>query len=98
MPYNGTNPNSIVILDNASIHHVEGVVDMIHNAGLLVYFLPPYSPDYAPIEECFSKVKGKMRTMEQQAEITDIETIALAAFTTITPSDCKNWIGLSGIY
>lgn len=98
MPYNGVNPNSIVILDNASIHHVEGVVEMIGEVGALVYFLPPYSPDFAPIEECFSKVKNTMRAMEQEAQVTDIETIALAAFTAITPEDCKNWIGISGIY
>jgi len=98
MPYNGVNPNCIVILDNASIHHVEGVIEMIGEDGALVYFLPPYSPDFAPIEECFSKVKTTMRAMEQEAQVTDIETIALAAFTAITPEDCKNWIGISGIY
>ena len=98
MPYDGVNPNSIVILDNASIHHVDGVVEMIGEVGALVYFLPPYSPDFAPIEECFSKVKNTMRAMEQEAQVTDIETIALAAFTAITPEDCKNWIGISGIY
>ena len=54
MPFDGINSNSIVILDNASIHHVDGVVDMISEVGALVHFLPPYSPDLAPIEECFA--------------------------------------------
>ncbi len=49
MPFDGNNPNSVVILDNCSIHHVDGVVDMIHKVGALVHFLPPYSPDYNPI-------------------------------------------------
>ena len=98
MPFDGVNSNSIVVMDNASIHHVEGVVNMISEIGALVYFLPPYSPDYAPIEECFAKVKNAMRTMEQEAQVMDIETIALLAFSTITPEDCKNWIGISGIY
>ncbi len=54
MPFDGKNPHSVVILDNCSIHHVEGIVEMIHEVGALVHFLPPYSPDYNPIEEAFS--------------------------------------------
>lgn len=98
MPFDGINSNSIVILDNASIHHVDGVVDMISEVGALVHFLPPYSPDFAPIEECFSKVKALMRSMEMEAQSTDIETVSLAAFSAITEEDCRNWIGISGIY
>ena len=48
-PFNGANANSIIIMDNATIYHVDGVVELL---GILVYFLPPYSPD--PIE-LFSK-------------------------------------------
>ena len=57
MPFNGTNPNSVVILDNCSIHHLDDVVDLIHSVGAHVIFLPPYSPDLMPIEQCFNKVK-----------------------------------------
>lgn len=84
-------------MDNASIHHVDGVVDLIADVGALIHFLPPYSPDYSPIEECFAKVKSLMRAMEMEAQVTDdIETLALAAFSGITEEDCKNWI--SGMY
>ena len=48
-PFNGSNLQSIV--DNASIHSVEGIVEMIQQVGAIVIFLPPYSPDYNPIEE-----------------------------------------------
>ena len=41
--FDGHSPRSIVILDNASIYHVAGAVDMIQNAGALAYFLPPYT-------------------------------------------------------
>ena len=58
MLFNGVNPHSIVILDNASIHHVQGIVEMINEVGALVLFLPPYSPDFNPIEEAFSKLKA----------------------------------------
>ena len=98
MPFDGVNSNSIVILDNAAIHHVQGVIDMISEVGALVHFLPPYSPDYAPIEECFAKVKTVMRRMELLGQNHDIETVLLSAFTSITKEDCQGWIGISGIY
>ncbi len=52
-PFNWiNNPHSVVIVDNASIHHVGGVVDLIENqAGAWLLFLPPYSPDLNPAEE-----------------------------------------------
>ena len=55
MPLNGTSPNSVVILDNCSIHHLDDVVDLIHNVGAHVIFLPPIY--LMPIEQCFNKVK-----------------------------------------
>ena len=64
MPFDGTNPNSVVLLDNCSVHHVEGVVDTIQEMGTIVHFLPPYSPDLTPIELLFSKVKGLIQAME----------------------------------
>ena len=46
MPFNGVNPRSIVVMDNASIHHTEAVIDLIENkAQAKLIFLPPYSPD-----------------------------------------------------
>ena len=57
-------PRSIVILDNASIHHVDGAVDMIQHAGTLAYFLLPYSPDLNAIEPTFSKVKSVLKANE----------------------------------
>ena len=41
MPFNGTNPNSVLIVNNCSIHHMAEVKDMLHQAGILVSFLPP---------------------------------------------------------
>ena len=53
MPYNGENPNSIVLLDNCSVHHANGVVDTMQDVGAIVHFLPPYSPDMSAIELLF---------------------------------------------
>ena len=98
-PYNGRNPHSVVVLDNASVHHVNEAVKAIEDTGAMVHFLPPYSPDLNPIEETFSKVKSTMQSLEQMmTEVDDIETIALTAFTMISKEDCKNWISKSTIY
>ena len=61
LPFNGVNPRSVVILDNASVHHVPHAVTLIQSVGALVHFLPPYSPDLNPIEEFFSKVKAVLK-------------------------------------
>jgi len=64
MTFDGVNPHSILIMDNCSIHHVDGIVQMVHEVGALIHFLPPYSPDYNPIEEAFSKVKANLRATD----------------------------------
>ena len=64
-PFNWVNECSVVIMDNASIHHVQSIVDLIENqAGARLLFLPPYSPDLNPTEEVFSKIKGIMTSLK----------------------------------
>ena len=55
-PFDGKNPGSAVVMDNASIYHVERVTTLIQNTGAILHYLPPYSPDYNPLEESFAKV------------------------------------------
>jgi len=60
----------IVAMDNLSSHKVEGVKEAIESAGAQVVYLPPYSPDFNPIEMVFSKLKTmlrklKIRTMDE---------------------------------
>ena len=57
MPFNGTNPHSVVVMDNCSIHSVEHIVSSIQDVGALVQFLPPYSPDLQPLKKPFQKSK-----------------------------------------
>jgi hypothetical protein len=57
LPFNGTNPNSIVVMDNLSVHHCQEIIDCISSAGALVRFLPPYSQYFTPIESVSSEVK-----------------------------------------
>ena len=81
------------IMDNLSIHHVHAVVKMVHEVGALVHFLHPYSPDYNPIEEAFSKVLKAMDI----GLFEDPEEMVMAAFSTITVENCQQWIWHAGI-
>jgi transposase len=99
MPFNGSNPKSIVIMDNATIHHVDHIVETLEQLGVLVHFLPPYSPDLNPIEEAFSKVKYVMKENEILLECgTDLETLVLMGVSSITSADCIGWMKDSGCY
>jgi len=96
LPFNGINPYSILVMDNATIHHAGEVVQLIQQAGVLVYYLPPYSPDLNPIEEAFSKVKSVLKSNEANWNCFDIETAISAAFNCVTPKDCQAWVSHAG--
>lgn len=98
MPFDGVTDNSVLILDNCSIHHTPEVADALSDTGAITHFLPPYSPDYNPIELAFSKVKYMLKAMESEMLVLDIDTIILAAFASITQSDCQAWIRECGLY
>lgn len=89
LPFNGVNPRSVVIMDNASIHHADKVVESLEDLGVLVYFLPPYSPDLNPIEELFSKVKQEMRANEYALVGHDLETIILSGLISVSSDDYR---------
>jgi transposase len=54
-------PGQVVILDNLSSHKGDRVRKLIEERGCSLLFLPPYSPDFSPIEEAFSKIKGLLK-------------------------------------
>lgn len=51
-------PHSVLIMDNASFHHSERIKEMCRDAGVILVYLPPYSPDLNPIEEFFAELKA----------------------------------------
>ena len=78
---------------------MEEITAAIESVGALVLYLPPYSPDFMPIEELFSKVKSSMKDLESEHQTgIDLETIILAAFSTVTDEDCQQCIINAGIY
>jgi len=92
-PFDGTNSRSICILDNCSIHHIQEVKDLFQEAGILVFYLPPYSPDYMPIEETFSYIKYYLKEHNELIQVLDHPMdIIKAAFDSVIKSQCEGWI------
>ena len=85
-PFNGVHTHSVVIMDNASIHHVHGVTDLIENqAGARLLFLPPYSPDLNPIEEVFGQVKAIIKKNNALFQVTTVpRVLSTMAFGMVT--------------
>ncbi|MGZ8144674.1 MAG: IS630 family transposase, partial [Methylosarcina sp.] len=82
-------PGDIVVWDNLSSHQVAGVREAIEAVGATLKPLPPYSPDFNPIEQVFAKLKAGLRKAGERT----IETLwsALAhALDQFTPAECAN--------
>ncbi len=74
----------IVLMDNLSVHKGKWVREIIERRGCQLWFLPPYSPDFNPIEEAFSKVKALLRraqarVLEALFEATEEALLAISA-------------------
>jgi hypothetical protein len=54
-------PNSVLVVDNASIHKVAGIRELVEQRGARIVYLPAYSPDFNPIELAFSSIKAWLR-------------------------------------
>jgi transposase len=88
-------PGQVVIADNLRAHHADGARAAIEARGATLVHLPPYSPDFNPIEHGFSKVKQSLR--RAQARTDDARRDATwAAFATITPADAAGWFAHCG--
>jgi len=73
-------------MDNCSIHHVQAVADLFAEAGILVLFLPPYSPDLNPAEELFSSLEYYLKEHDEILQAMDDPLHLLkAAFENTTP-------------
>jgi transposase len=83
-------PGDVVILDNLSIHKMRGVREAIEAAGARLLYLPPYSPDFNPIEPLWSKIKQVLRSHAPRTE-EQLLRAAQTAFNSITTADCKGF-------
>ena len=91
------NPNSVLILDNCSVHHTDEVTTLLQSAGLVTMYLPPYSPDMMPLEESFSYIKNYLRRHDEILQVTsDPRDLINEAFYSITKENFRAWIRHSG--
>jgi len=81
------NSDDVVVLDNLQPHKAAGVREMIEAAGATLLYLPPYSPDFNPIENMWSKVKQLLRSAAARTQEALSEAIT-AALEAISISDC----------
>ena len=82
-------PGDVVVLDNLPVHKVAGLEEVAQKYGARLLYLPPYSPDFNPIELAFSKLKTWLRTV--QARTRDaLEDAIRAAAQWITVTDAEN--------
>ena len=88
-------PGDIVVLDNLSAHKVPGIREAIEAAGAKLLYLPPYSPDFNPIEQLFAKLKALLRKAAERSVEGLWNRIArlLDAF---PPDECANYFRNAG--
>ena len=88
-------PGQIVVMDNLSAHKGERVRELIKQRGCELVYLPPYSPDFNPIEQAFSKVKDLMRRAEARTREALIEAMGVA-LSAVSARDAQGFFGHCG--
>jgi transposase len=84
-----------VLMDNVRTHKVAGVKEAIEAKGAHLVYLPPYSPDFDPIEESFSKIKSILRRIAART-VDALEAAVGEALQSFTPQECMNYFASSG--
>lgn len=82
--------NACVVMDNAKIHLGEKIRELIEEAGAKLIYLSPYSPEFSPIENFWSKVKAILRKLKARTYKDLINSIT-DAMLTVTKNDIRNW-------
>ena len=88
-------PGDVVIMDNLSSHKGPQVREMIEKAGASLRYLPPYSPDFNPIENAFAKLKALLRKAAERT-VEGLWTAIGRLLNAFTPSECANYLAAAG--
>lgn len=89
------NRRDVVIMDNLPAHKVSGIRKMIEDAGARLLYLPPYSPDFNPIEMAFSKLKAMLRKASART-INELWLVIAQAIEKFPPNECRNYFAAAG--
>jgi len=88
-------PGDVVILDNLSSHKRPAAREMIEAAGATMMFLPPYSPDFNPIEKAFSKLKALLRKAAERT-VTGLWDRIGKIIDLVEPQEARNYFNSCG--
>ncbi|WP_010511302.1 transposase, partial [Komagataeibacter europaeus] len=88
-------PGDIIVLDNLPVHKVPGARKAIERVGAQMMFLPPYSPDFNPIEMAFAKLKALLRARAART-VTTLWDAAGSVLDAFTPDECANFFTAAG--
>jgi transposase len=88
-------PGQVVVLDNLSAHKAATIRPALAARGCSLLFLPPYSPDFTPIEQAFSKLKAILRGLGARTREA-LEEAVRQAVAAITPADAAAWFAHAG--
>ena len=80
----------VVIMDNLATHKIRGIREAIQAVGARLLYLPPYSPDFNPIENMWSKIKEILRSHAPRTE-SELIQATKTAFQAISIADCKGF-------
>jgi transposase len=90
-------PGDVVVLDNLRVHKAAGLAALVEARGARLLYLPPYSPDFTPIELAFSKLKTHLRTAAARSREA-LTTALQAALAWITAENAQNWFDHCGYH
>ena len=88
-------PGDLVMMDNLPAHKVSGVKEAIEAAGATRVFLPPYSPDFNPIEQAYATLKAFLRKAAART-VDDLWAVIAEAIEMFPPAQCANFFANSG--
>ncbi len=88
-------PGDVVVMDNLPAHKSVAVRQAIEGAGAELRFLPPYSPDFNPIEMAFSKLKAFLKKAAART-VDDLWDAIARGIETFTPTECQNYFAATG--
>ena len=84
-------PGDVVVLDNLAVHKQPEVRTAIEGVGAHIRFLPPYSPDFNPIEQAFAKLKAFLRAARPRS-FDQVSALVATALELFKPEECRNYI------